>query len=133
MTINVFTYGSLMFPEVWQRVVRGNYRSAAAHLDGHARYRIEEATYPGMIVQAASGVDGKVYFDVSLPDVAALDLFEGDDYRRNTVHVRLDSGKLIEAGAYIYLLPHNLSASPWLPEAFELERFIRTYCVPRLE
>ena len=32
MSTAVFTYGSLMFPRVWERVVQGGYRSAEAVL-----------------------------------------------------------------------------------------------------
>jgi hypothetical protein len=30
--LNVFTYGSLMFPEVWNRVVHGRYQLCPARL-----------------------------------------------------------------------------------------------------
>lgn len=132
MSAHVFTYGSLMFPEVWQRVVRGDYRSAPAVLDGHARFALAGETYPGTIVRAGASVAGIVYFDVSDSDVAALDAFEGSEYRRDRVRVRLDSGALEDAHTYIYLLPQKLSESPWLPEKFQMQRFLGTYCRERL-
>jgi gamma-glutamylcyclotransferase (GGCT)/AIG2-like uncharacterized protein YtfP len=132
MSCHVFTYGSLMFPEVWGRVVRGDYRSAPARLDGHARFEIAGETYPGMVVRPGVGVDGVLYFDVSPADIGALDAFEGVEYRRDKVKVRLASGELLEAGTYIYLLPQKLSDSPWLPEAFQMERFIGSYCREKL-
>lgn len=132
MSFHVFTYGSLMFPEVWQRVVRGDYRSARGHLDGHARFGIAGETYPGMIPAARSSVEGVLYFDVSPADMAALDAFEGTEYRRDVVRVTLQSGELVEAGTYIYLLPQKLSGSPWLPEAFQMARFIGSYCREKL-
>jgi len=132
MSSHVFTYGSLMFPEVWQRVVRGNYRSVAARLDGHARFEIAGETYPGMIVRPGAAVDGMLYFDVSPADMTALDAFEGIEYRRDTVKVALASGEQVDAGTYIYLLPQKLSESSWLPEAFQMERFIASYCREKL-
>ena len=132
MSLNVFTYGSLMFPEVWGRVVRGNYRSTAACLDGHARFEIVGETYPGMVDRPGNSVDGVLYFDVSPADIAALDAFEGAEYRRDTVRVALPSGEMVDAGTYIYLLPQKLSESPWMPEAFQMARFIGSYCREKL-
>ncbi|WP_151632205.1 gamma-glutamylcyclotransferase family protein [Noviherbaspirillum aerium] len=132
MSAHVFTYGSLMFPQVWQRVVRGDYRSAPAVLDGHARFALAGETYPGTIVRSGASVAGIVYFDVSDADVAALDAFEGSEYRRDRVRVRLDSGELADAQTYLYLLPQKLSESPWLPEEFQMQRFLGTYCRDRL-
>lgn len=129
---NVFTYGSLMFPEVWRRVVRGEYRSAPAVLDGHARYALAGETYPGTIARSGASVAGIVYFDVSDADVAALDAFEGSEYRRDQVQVSLASGEAADAHTYIYLLPQKLSESPWLPETFQMQRFLGTYCRERL-
>lgn len=132
MSFHVFTYGSLMFPEVWQRVVRGEYRSAPARLDGHARFGIAGETYPGMVAAPGASVEGVLYFDVSPEDVAALDHFEGNEYRRELVGVVLETGESVEAGTYIFLLPQKLSGSPWLPEAFQMERFIGSYCREKL-
>lgn len=128
MTSNIFTYGSLMFPEVWRRVVRGDYRCAPASVAGYARYAIAGETYPGMIRLGDGRVEGVVYFDVAAQDVAALDVFEGAEYRRDTVTVRLQSGAVAEAATYIYLVPGRLLESPWLPESFQMQRFLDTYC-----
>lgn len=117
-----------MFPPIWQRVVRGSYASARALADGHARYAIREETYPGMVPQDGSSVTGMLYFDVNPEDIGALDLFEGDEYRRANIPVRLDSGETVQADTYIYLPAEKLSESPWLPEAFQMERFIGSYC-----
>jgi gamma-glutamylcyclotransferase (GGCT)/AIG2-like uncharacterized protein YtfP len=126
--MHIFTYGSLMFPEVWQRIVQGHYRFAPAAVDGYARFAIAGETYPGMAARAGAAVSGVLYFDVDACDVAALDAFEGEDYRRETVRVALDDGGSAEAGAYIYLLPQNLLESPWDPERFQMERFIGAHC-----
>lgn len=128
MSSHVFAYGSLMSPPIWQRVVRGSYLSARAVAGGHARYAIKDETYPGMVPQDGSSVTGMLYFEVSQEDIAALDTFEGDEYRRASIPVRLDSGETVQADTYIYLPAEKLSESPWLPEAFQMERFIDSYC-----
>lgn len=117
-----------MFGQIWGRVVRGEYASTPAIAHGHARYAIREETYPGMVAQPGASVEGVLYCDVAPNDVAALDAFEGVEYRRETIPVTLPGGETVLADTYIYLLPEKLSESPWLPEAFQMERFIGTYC-----
>jgi gamma-glutamylcyclotransferase (GGCT)/AIG2-like uncharacterized protein YtfP len=124
--MNIFTYGSLMFPQVWERVVRSDYRATSARLDGYARFAIAGETYPGMVAQRIASVQGVLYFEIAPQDLAALDAFEGAEYRREPVQVMLESGEAVSATTYVYLLPQKLSASAWLPEAFQMERFIGT-------
>lgn len=132
MTCHIFTYGSLMFAPVWQRVVQGAYRSAPARLDNHARFAIIGETYPGMVAMNGDSVAGVLYFDVSDRDIAALDAFEGIEYRREQVVVTLENGEPAVANTYVYLATEKLSQSPWLPEIFQLERFIGSYCRDKL-
>lgn len=131
-TSHIFTYGSLMFAPVWQRVVRGSYRFTTASLANHARFQIKGETYPGMIGKTGEQVQGVLYFDVSAQDLTALDAFEGDEYCRSSVLVTPASGETVTAQTYLYLLPQKLSESPWLPEKFQMERFIGSYCRDKL-
>lgn len=133
MSSHIFTYGSLMFPQIWERVVRGHYRSAHVVLAGHARFAITDETYPGMVAQEGEQVEGVVYFDVTYEDMAALDAFEGSDYRRDKVMVTTEAGESIAAHTYIYLLPQRFSGAPWRPEEFQMEQFIGAYCTARLD
>ncbi|MBI1892120.1 MAG: gamma-glutamylcyclotransferase [Burkholderiales bacterium] len=131
MKRHIFTYGSLMFAEVWRRVVASSYRSAKGKILDHARYAVMHETYPGLVVQKGASVEGIVYFDVQAADIAALDNFEGPDYFRRTVTVQLQNAQ-IEADTYIYGKQPGLSDMPWDPQAFEIERFLQTYCrVPK--
>jgi gamma-glutamylcyclotransferase (GGCT)/AIG2-like uncharacterized protein YtfP len=130
--LNIFTYGSLMFPEIWQRVVRGTYRAMPATAAGFARYALSDDTYPGMIAQLDATVEGVVYLDVDAQDVVALDAFEGAEYQRDEVTVTLDSGESLRAGTYIFTAVHRLSTLPWEPDAFQMARFIDSYCRERL-
>jgi gamma-glutamylcyclotransferase (GGCT)/AIG2-like uncharacterized protein YtfP len=129
MTRHIFTYGSLMFAPVWRHVVRSTYRFEAAAIEGHARYAVRGELYPGLIAEAHASTAGVVYFDVRAEDVLALDLFEGDEYRRETVKVRLADGRLVDADTYIYCKEGGLSLHPWVPEAFDMQGFMQTYRV----
>lgn len=132
MTSHVFTYGSLMFGQIWHRVVRGEYASAPAIAHGHARFAIKGETYPGMVHQPGASVEGVLYFDVGQDDIGALDAFEGSEYRRESIRVTLAGGETVQAETYVYLAAEKLSESPWLPDAFQMERFIGTYCREKL-
>jgi gamma-glutamylcyclotransferase (GGCT)/AIG2-like uncharacterized protein YtfP len=132
MSRNVFTYGSLMFPEVWEKVVRGKYASAPAVAHGYARFAICGETYPGMVAAQGQSVSGVVYFDVGPEDLATLDAFEGVPYRRDALQVRLASGEEVGADSYIYLDTAQLVGTPWEPEAFQMAHFLGTYCRDRL-
>lgn len=132
MASHVFTYGSLMFAPVWQQVVCGSYCSQAASLSSHRRYALADDTYPGMVEETTASVDGLVYFDVSDADVVRLDDFEGAEYRRLAVTLTLDDGQALQAQTYLFMAVHRLSAAPWNPDAFALERFMASYCSDKL-
>lgn len=121
-----------MFPEIWQRVVRGSYCAQPATAAGFVRYALSDDTYPGMIPQVGATVDGVLYLDVDAQDVAALDAFEGAEYRRDNVTVTLASGECLMVGTYIFTATHRLSTASWEPDAFQMARFIGSYCRDKL-
>ena len=131
-TQHLFTYGSLMFAEVWSRVVHGIYRQMPARAEGFGRYAVRGESYPGLVPEPRSSVEGVVYFDVSPADVASLDVFEGEQYQRQVIHVRVTGGDAIAVHAYVFTATHLLDAKRWLPEEFALLRFLESYCAPRL-
>ena len=130
---HVFTYGSLMFAEVWSLVVAGRYASVAATLGGHARHAIRDETYPGMVVSTSGSVAGVLYLDVDAADLERLDRFEGEDYRRTVVTVASVDGVAYRAGTYVYRRPDRLLDEAWRPEAFALQTFLDTYCPGRVD
>lgn len=132
MSQHVFTYGSLMFAPVWQRVVTARHRSCSADLAGYRRFALTDKTYPGMIEAVAGRVSGVLYFDVDDADLRALDDFEGNEYQRRTVQVATLTQGVVTAQTYLFLLPARLAAHDWDPAAFSIERFKVTYCHDRL-
>jgi gamma-glutamylcyclotransferase (GGCT)/AIG2-like uncharacterized protein YtfP len=127
MISDVFTYGSLMFPPVWERVVRGHYADSNAILRGHARFTVGGQAYPGIVTQPDAQVEGVLYRGVTAGDLLLLDAFEGQEYRRIAVELRLSDGTAAQAWTYLYIA-QDLSDSPWDPEAFAMQRFLDTYC-----
>ena len=133
MTKNVFTYGSLMFDEVWRRVVRGNYRRADASLADHERRAVRGETYPGLIAAPGASVAGVVHLDVDAADLARLDEFEGAPYERRSVMLDV-SGQPVPAEVYVFRDPARLEPAPWDVGLFEragIHEFLSNYCAPR--
>ncbi|MDB5797485.1 MAG: gamma-glutamylcyclotransferase [Paucimonas sp.] len=125
MTSHVFTYGSLMFPEVWRLVVQGSYRSQPASVPGFSRHALHGRDYPGMVARPGASVAGILYFDLSPADLARLDAFEGEEYRRIEVAMAPDGkGPALRAGTYLYQGPDLLAQQEWDPDAFVAARFL---------
>lgn len=135
--MNIFTYGSLMYRPVWERVVSGAYQAVNGTIRGYARRRIMNEVHPALVhARSGSAVRGVVYLHVSAPDLVALDHFEdeGEAYQRIQVPVELDGGRVLNAWTYLYSRPTCVEDSVWEPEGFEgddLRRFLETYCRDR--
>ena len=135
--MNVFTYGSLMYPRVWERVVSGRYRSVRGTVRGFERRRISGEVYPALVRGAPEGaVEGVLYLEVSEADVAALDRFEGEPYARVEVVVDGADGSSYPASTYLYLDAARVEEAPWEAGRFEgedLAYFLDTYCRERAQ
>lgn len=138
---HVFTYGSLMFPVVWQGVVRGNYRAVAGTVNGFRRLCVLAEEHPALVIaRGAPALAGVVYFDVEPADLARLDYFEGREYARVSLSIALAAEtadgaappRVITAEAYLALNVDDLVHRDWDVAAFErdgLPRFLNRYAV----
>ena len=127
---HLFTYGSLMFEDVWNRLVKGNYLSQKATLMGYARRSVKEDEYP-VIFQANELVEGVVYYDIDEEDMAILDAFEGEYYERTEVELLIKNEPV---QAYVYVLKESyfdiIDPKPWSEALFATEgikRFLAHY------
>lgn len=125
--MHVFTYGSLMFDEVWSRLVAGSYTHVEATAHGYARFGVRDQTYPGAIHHSGASLEGVVYFDVDPADLARIDRFEGEDYRRVEVDLFCADGRRVLAAMYLFLPAERLDDTPWRPETFAADTFFNTY------
>jgi gamma-glutamylcyclotransferase (GGCT)/AIG2-like uncharacterized protein YtfP len=134
-TTNVFTYGSLMFREVWQQVVRGDYRSSEATIHGFRRVRVRDGNHPALVISRhAAPVLGRVYFSVSAADIARLDYFETSKYARVSVAATVN-GSALMAQAFLAINLDSLSTADWCRTEFEqtgLSVFLATYAVKNI-
>ncbi len=120
--MHLFTYGSLMFPQVWSVVVRGEYKKQSARLHGHQRRSIKGETYPAAIAAGLDNfIDGQLYMNISSEDMRRLDLFEGSDYEKIKAPVLLADNSRVMAAVYLYRHHERLAAQAWDVEWFERE------------
>jgi gamma-glutamylcyclotransferase (GGCT)/AIG2-like uncharacterized protein YtfP len=132
--MHVFTYGTLMFPEVWQAVVGRQYETVAGTAKGFAIYRVVNAVFPGIAAgDERDLVGGVVYLGVDHASLTRLDLFEGNFYERQALWVECADGQRRAAEAYV-VPPQNrrvLTAEPWQRASFissgGLEQFKRGF------
>jgi gamma-glutamylcyclotransferase (GGCT)/AIG2-like uncharacterized protein YtfP len=132
--MHVFTYGTLMFPQVWKAVVGREFVSIPGSANGYAIYRVRDAVFPGIVAAGdRDAVSGVVYLEVDQASLARLDLFEDDFYRRETLWVDCDDGQRRAADAYV-VPPENrsvLTDQAWRADEFVasggLDYFIRRF------
>lgn len=133
---HIFTYGSLMFPVVWQSIVKHNYEYQPAWLDGFRRTCIHGDNYPVVLPRAGQkNLEGVVYFSVKALDIRKIDEFEGEYYFRKRIYPRIllnDQPKTIEADLYVLKPKYAELASrrAWDTEFFaarQLPQFRRSY------
>src|SRR3954453_14575985 len=129
--MHVFTYGTLMFPEVWQAVVGRSFDIVSGTAAGFEVFRVRDAVFPGIIARSGEcSVPGVVYLDVDPPSMERLDRFEDDFYERQPITGDCGDGQQRIAEAYV-VPPVNrslLTNEPWSRESFVasggLEQFI---------
>jgi gamma-glutamylcyclotransferase (GGCT)/AIG2-like uncharacterized protein YtfP len=132
--MHVFTYGTLMFPEVWQAVVGREFATVQATASGYAIFRVRDAVFPGIIAAGERDtVRGVVYLEVDPASIARLDLFEDDFYRRESLWLTCADGERRAAEAYVVPVENRrvLTNETWQADRFVasggLDTFIRRF------
>lgn len=80
--MNLFTYGSLMFPEIWLRVAGRVFSHHPARVHDYAAYKVRGEVYPGLAACPGAVTSGVVYMGLDKATLARLDAFEGSYYER---------------------------------------------------
>lgn len=133
--MHVFTYGSLVFPEVWKSVTGADTRKERATLRGYRNLRVARATFPGILYSGVEDhiVQGIAYLDTTPDILERLDQFEDTFYQRMPVEILTEAGQILVAEAYT--VPpekaHVLTNEEWNMEVFErehLRKFIDRCC-----
>jgi len=121
--MNLFTYGTLMVPEIMYHVAGCTLQSVEVSLEGYVRYGVKGEQYPGVTARAASRVDGILYLDVGSEALRRLDIFEGKMYSRQSVRVvRKTDQQELEAMVYVFKPEYE---SLLTGEEWDLQRFLQ--------
>ena len=82
--MNIFCYGSLMWPDLWQHEVRNQYPAKDAILKNYRCRRVKGSFEPGLIRSPnhddVDYVAGKLYLDVNERDFEAIVAYHGKNY-----------------------------------------------------
>jgi len=130
---NIFTYGTLMFDEVWSRTVEQGYERSESLLQGYDRKCVRGEVYPVLVPSSpASQVQGITYRNVSASDLARLDEFEGEYYFRKTEQVISLDKTILPADVYVLKEEYYSIITPreWDPVYFitkNIHVFIHQY------
>jgi len=122
--MNLFAYGTLMIPQIWDRVAGRPAASLPATLAGYAVFTARGDVYPVMVRASANDVvHGIAYVDLDDATFARLDEYESELYNRVAVEVKLESGAPLRCEAYVLAgeRRHKASDSPWDQSRFERE------------
>lgn len=120
MSHTAFFYGTLMAPQVLHRVIWGSpspptpahaalltIRPALLH--SHQRRKVRHADYPAILpADSSSTVRGTLVEGLTDGDIWRLDIFEGSEYARRRVSVRVlqedgVDGEEVDAETYIWI------------------------------
>lgn len=129
---NVFVYGSLMNDEVLACLIEGPFRKIEATLHAYKRVKVINATFPALISDDKSRVEGMLIFGVTPDQIKTLDDFEGDYYKRITVEVDTKDKQREQCETYLFRdeYKHFLRDEEWDNRIFRekhLQAFIRRH------
>ncbi|KAF7956683.1 hypothetical protein EAE96_004016 [Botrytis aclada] len=95
-TYSAFFYGTLMAPEVLYRVINGasnrpsnSLTFTPALLHDYCRHRVSFADYPAIISEPGHSVRGTYVTGLTPSNMRSLDYFEGAQYERKVVTVKI--------------------------------------------
>ncbi|OIQ03579.1 MAG: hypothetical protein AUK36_03130 [Zetaproteobacteria bacterium CG2_30_59_37] len=110
----LFAYGTLMCPEIMQKVAGMTLEGIPGLVKNHICLSVRGEAYPGMVKGQGGVVQGLLYtFSSCLWPV--FDAFEGEDYVRKPVTVWLQGGKRELVHAYLFrpACRRLLTRTPW--------------------
>lgn len=116
----LFTYGTLMVPQVMSAVCGASFPAEKAVLTGYRRYGIKNKAFPAIVKENGAHTDGLLYSGISRKAIERLDAFEGDIYCRKKVKVTLTGDCAVCCLTYVLKDQHRhlLSGNPWNEDQF---------------
>ena len=117
---NLLAYGTLMCDDIMQEVSTHAFKGERALLTGYSRRAVIDQPYPALIESDGEQLWGVLYREVPTDVWPRLDSFEGPNYARRAVQVKLASGEMLEAEVYVVeeVYRHHVSSELWDYEHF---------------
>ncbi|HLJ61203.1 MAG TPA: gamma-glutamylcyclotransferase family protein [bacterium] len=97
----LFVYGTLQDDALVARLVGRRLPWRRAVLEGYRRTLDESIGYHVVHPSTGASVDGRVIETVDVAALAALDAYEGTEYRRVVIEVRTHDGRTVDAYTYV--------------------------------
>ena len=111
----LFVYGTLQDPDVLAAAL-GRPAAAsilhAARAPGYRAVAYPGRVYPALVPCAGTAATGLLVEGLTPLDMAVLDAFEGDEYRRETMRVEA-GGAMVTAQAYLPVVAVDADAPAW--------------------
>jgi len=119
MKRNLFTYGTLQFPQVLKKITGKRFAMAPAVLNGYKRLLVKGTDYPAIIENTNSKVYGNLLKNVDQVSMKSIFEFEGIDYELKHLKVEVGS-ELFSAVAFVWRADFNLlDKTDWDKDEFE--------------
>jgi len=127
---NYFFYGTLRDPEVAREVLGRPLSGCSPRpcvLDGYKRVYVANGTYPALVADADSRVDGIVVSRISLIEASRLSRYEGSEYTLEDMDVIVRDAGVATVRVFVPKENVRLSDRPWelnLWRKYEKRRFM---------
>ncbi len=121
--MRLFTYGTLMYPELMAALCGRELQWRPATLLGYRRRALRGAAYPVVVSAPSERVEGRLYEGLCSAEIRRLDRYEGQEYRRESVELETDAGPVY---AWCYLLK-PAQRQRVLPYDWDVEAFARRH------
>lgn len=103
---NIFVYGTLLFPEILERLTGKTFKSKEGYLNDFKRYEIFDDNiprkYPAIIESKGEKVEGKIVFDLDQESLNILNYFEDEKYEPKILKAYSHSGEEYQVLVYVW-------------------------------
>jgi len=131
-SISIFTYGTLMIPEIMSGLIGRSLIGQSATLSGYRRSVIINETYPGIAPHSKGVVPGILYHALEHHEIEILNHYEGHLYTLSVVNIKLSDDTILDAYSYVLRKEywHLLTEHDWDLETFKRQSqatFLKEY------
>lgn len=121
--LSLFTYGTLVVPEVLLAVTGKSFPSTPGVLEGYSAFLVEGECFPAVAPTSGGATPGVIHLGLDKATLKYLDRFEGKLYERKRVAVRSETLGLMSAETYVIAkdAAGKLTKKPWDVESFRDE------------